>query len=86
MTGDGSDSRRLADADTATRLLAAVYDETLMPSDMVVDDLIKRGLLCVGPDYTGETGMWITTEGRVLVARSLMANQNENDGEEVVDA
>lgn len=72
----------LVDALDAVRMLAGAYDEQLLRSDHVTDDLYDRGLLAVHRDVTDEYFTRLTPDGRQFVVALLMADQDHRDGEE----
>lgn len=66
------------DAVDAIRALAACYDEQLLRSDHVVDDLFVpegRGWLTLHADNTGEYQTVLTREGRQQIVRLLIVSQ-----------
>jgi hypothetical protein len=68
------DRRRTADA---IRALAACYDQQLLRSDHVVDDLLEDdgGWLRISRAHPGEPRLALTTEGRQRIVALLIESQ-----------
>lgn len=71
------------DALDAARMLAGCYDERLLRSDHVLDDLFDRGLLVLATDCEGEWMTALTREGRQLVLRLLSHDQDAREAAEL---
>jgi hypothetical protein len=67
------------DAADAIRALAACYDEQLLRSDHVVDDLLEdgRGWLKVSRAHPGRPGLALTMEGRQRIVAMLIEAQGD---------